>query len=155
MSKTANFHDEVHEELHDLRPTRRSSLRETLLGGRGVAIGPRIAPMHHRLRYMCDTTDTDESPEALIQRQQELEQLQGIQYRTRSWYMTAALLFGQFFTFRIWELPKAFCQIGIISSGLLSVLMSGLAAYTGLLLWRLCLRHPELRDICDVGQLLL
>jgi hypothetical protein len=69
--------------------------------------------------------------------------------------MTAALLFGQFFTLRIWELPMAFCQLGLITSVPFSLLMSTLAAYTSLSLWRVCLRHPELRDICDVVQLLL
>lgn len=26
--------------------------------------------------------------------------------------------------------------------------------YTSLVLWRFCLAHPEVRDVCDIGQIL-
>lgn len=26
--------------------------------------------------------------------------------------------------------------------------------YSSLILWQFCLRHPEVRDVCDIGQML-
>jgi hypothetical protein len=30
--------------------------------------------------------------------------------------------------------------------------VAGTVLYTSLVLWRYCLVHPEVRDICDIGQ---
>lgn len=37
---------------------------------------------------------------------------------------------------------------------LLTLAVAGSCLYTSLILWRFCLRHPEVRDVCDIGQIL-
>jgi hypothetical protein len=36
----------------------------------------------------------------------------------------------------------------------LTIFIAGTVLYTSLVLWQFCLRHPEVRDICDIGQML-
>ncbi|KAJ3577999.1 hypothetical protein NPX13_g2571 [Xylaria arbuscula] len=37
---------------------------------------------------------------------------------------------------------------------ILTVVQALVVLYTSLILWQFCLRHPEVRDVCDIGQML-
>ena len=36
----------------------------------------------------------------------------------------------------------------------MTVVQAGFVLYTSLVVWEFCLRHPEVRDVCDIGQML-
>jgi hypothetical protein len=36
----------------------------------------------------------------------------------------------------------------------LTVVVAALVLYTSLVVWEFCLRHPEVKDVCDIGQML-
>ncbi len=74
-----------------------------------------------------------------------------IKYRTLSWQKCAVLLFTEYVCLAILAFPWAFSYLGM-AGGLLATLGVGLAAlYTSLTLWRYCLKHPQLLNICDIG----
>ncbi|KAJ1018903.1 hypothetical protein NDA16_004706 [Ustilago loliicola] len=74
-----------------------------------------------------------------------------IVYRTLSWQKAAILLFTEYVCLAILSFPWAFSYLGM-AGGLLATFGIGLAAlYTSLTLWRYCLRHPHLLNICDIG----
>ncbi|KAJ5568701.1 hypothetical protein N7450_011187 [Penicillium hetheringtonii] len=75
-----------------------------------------------------DSSSTTES----VGRQIEMEAENTIKYRTCSWQKTAALLFSEYICLAI---------MSFLGRILFSVL-------------RFCLRHPEIRDVCDIGQYL-
>jgi amino acid permease len=35
---------------------------------------------------------------------------------------------------------------------IVTIAVAGTCLYTSLVLWKFCLKHPEIRDICDIGQ---
>ncbi|KAI9735291.1 MAG: hypothetical protein M1834_001882 [Cirrosporium novae-zelandiae] len=37
---------------------------------------------------------------------------------------------------------------------IMTVVVAALVLYTSLVVWEFCLRHPEIRDVCDIGQML-
>ena len=51
--------------------------------------------------------------------------------------------------------PAAYNEIGWVGGVLATLLIAALYQYTSLTLWEVCLRHPEVRDICDVGRLIM
>lgn len=77
-----------------------------------------------------------------------------IQYRTCSWPKTAALLFAEYIGLAIMCFPATYSELGWVGGVIATVLNAIFYQYTSLILWRLCLRHPEVRDICDIGQLI-
>jgi hypothetical protein len=36
----------------------------------------------------------------------------------------------------------------------LTIVIAALVLYTSLVIWEFCLRHPEVKDVCDIGQML-
>lgn len=97
------------------------------------------------------SSDAD-SEEALAAQRVKLAQEGGaINYRTLSWQKTAVLLFTEYVCLAILSFPWAYSYLGM-AGGLISTFGIGLAAlYTSLILWRYCLRHPHLLNICDIG----
>lgn len=77
-----------------------------------------------------------------------------IRYRSCSWGKTAALLFAQYIGLATMCFPAAYSELGWFSGILATFLVAALCLYTSLTLWRFCLRHPHVRDICDIGILL-
>lgn len=37
---------------------------------------------------------------------------------------------------------------------IVTIAVAASVQYTSLILWRFCLKHPEIRDVCDIGQML-
>uniref|UniRef100_A0A8H7KE01 Amino acid transporter transmembrane domain-containing protein n=1 Tax=Bionectria ochroleuca TaxID=29856 RepID=A0A8H7KE01_BIOOC len=75
-------------------------------------------------------------------------------HRTCHWAETAFLMMAEFVSFAILSFPHAYATMGWVL-GIAATLFVGLGyLYTSLVLWDLCLRHPESKSICDIGKTL-
>ncbi|ERF76148.1 hypothetical protein EPUS_01482 [Endocarpon pusillum Z07020] len=99
------------------------------------------------------TADSD-SDNINIERQIELEAGAAIKYRTCSWQKTAALLFSEYICLAIMSFPYSYSVLGLVPGLILTVVQAAFVLYTSLIVWEFCLRHPETRDVCDIGQML-
>lgn len=45
-------------------------------------------------------------------------------------------------------------MLGLVPGVIVTLVVAGTCLYTSLILWRYCLKHPEIRDVCDIGQML-
>ncbi|KAI9928837.1 hypothetical protein MW887_002058 [Aspergillus wentii] len=97
--------------------------------------------------------DSDAETES-IGRQIEMESENSIKYRTCSWQKTAALLFSEYICLAIMSFPWSYSILGLVPGLILTVVIAAIVLYTSLTVWRFCLRHPEVRDVCDIGQYL-
>lgn len=77
-----------------------------------------------------------------------------IKYRTCSWPKTAALLFSEYICLAIMSFPWSYSILGLVPGLILTVVIASLVLYTSLITWEFCLRHPEIRDVCDLGQMI-
>jgi len=50
--------------------------------------------------------------------------------------------------------PYSYSVLGLFPGILLTIVVALFVLYTSLVLWEFCLRHPEVRDVCDIGQML-
>ena len=107
-------------------------------------IGPPIAPVH---------TDLD-SADVAVGEQIAMETDNAIKYRTCSWQKTAALLFSEYICLAIMSFPYSYSVLGLVPGLILTVVQAGFVLYTSLVVWEFCLKHPEVRDVCDIGQML-
>lgn len=74
--------------------------------------------------------------------------------RTCTWQKTNFLLMAEYIGAAIMSFPAAFAEMGIVTA-LCSVFFIGITyCYTSHVLWRFCLRHGDVRDVCDIGRLL-
>lgn len=89
-----------------------------------------------------------------IQHQLEQERENDIRYRTCSWQKTAALLFSEYICLAIMSFPYSYSVLGLVPGIILTVVQAGFVLYTSLVVWEFCLRHPEVRDVTDIGQML-
>ncbi|EFX00577.1 amino acid transporter [Grosmannia clavigera kw1407] len=120
-------------------------------GGNGVYVGPRIGPV---INGSASDSDTDDSSSAILNKQLAQEDGCAIQYRTCSWQKTAALLFSEYICLAIMSFPWSYSVLGLVPGLILTVVVAAFVLYTSLVLWQFCLRHPEVRDVCDIGQML-
>jgi hypothetical protein len=67
---------------------------------------------------------------------------------------TAALLFSEYICLAIMSFPYSYSVLGLVPGLILTVVVATLVLYTSLVVWEFCLRHPEIRDVCDIGQML-
>ncbi len=132
--------------------TTSSSRFASIFGGKGVAIGPRIASLPDHLKE--EFGGEDETSSAILDRQLAAEDGASIQYRTCSWQKTAALLFSEYICIAIMSFPWSYSFLGLVPGIILTVVVAAIVLYTSLILWEFCLRHPEVRDVCDIGQTL-
>lgn len=49
---------------------------------------------------------------------------------------------------------RAFSLLGMVPGILVTIGVAATVQYTSLILWRLCLEHPEIRDVCDVARVI-
>ncbi|KAK6380678.1 uncharacterized protein PV06_09840 [Exophiala oligosperma] len=84
----------------------------------------------------------------------EMEANDAIKYRTCSWQKTAALLFSEYICLAIMSFPYSYSILGLVPGLILTVVQAAFVLYTSLVVWEFCLRHPETRDVCDIGQML-
>ena len=69
-------------------------------------------------------------------------------------FQTAALLFSEYICLAIMSFPYSYSVLGLVPGLICTVVVAGLVLYTSLITWQFCLRHPEIRDVCDLGQML-
>ncbi|KAI9841751.1 MAG: hypothetical protein M1837_000412 [Sclerophora amabilis] len=98
--------------------------------------------------------DSDSGDSISVGKQVELEANNSIKYRTCSWPKTAALLFSEYICLAIMSFPWSYAHLGLFPGILLTVVVAAVVLYTSLVIWEFCLRHPEVRDVCDIGQML-
>ncbi|KAL2042887.1 hypothetical protein N7G274_004647 [Stereocaulon virgatum] len=98
--------------------------------------------------------DSDSDSTLSVGKQLELEATNSIKYRTCSWQKTAALLFSEYICLAIMSFPYSYSVLGLVPGLVVTVVVAMSVLYTSLIVWEFCLRHPELRDVCDVGQML-
>ncbi|KAG6822829.1 hypothetical protein H0H92_012420, partial [Tricholoma furcatifolium] len=48
--------------------------------------------------------------------------------------------------------PWSYSVLGLVPGILVTIGVAFTVLYTSLILWKYCLKYPELRDICDIGQ---
>ncbi|KAK8095346.1 transmembrane amino acid transporter [Apiospora kogelbergensis] len=111
-------------------------------GGPTVKIGPRIAPVVAPLNANVNTSDSEIDSKDILMKQIESEENSAIQYRTCSWQKA------------IMSFPWSYSILGLVPGLILTVVQALIVLYTSLVLWEFCLRHPEVRDVCDIGQML-
>lgn len=49
-------------------------------------------------------------------------------------------------------MSRSYSILGLVPGIIVTLAVASSCLYTSLVLWRYCLKHPELRDICDIGQ---
>ena len=49
---------------------------------------------------------------------------------------------------------RSFSVLGMVPGVIVTISVAASVQYTSLILWRFCLKHPEIRDVCDIGQAL-
>ncbi|KAK4159502.1 amino-acid permease [Cladorrhinum sp. PSN259] len=128
-------------------------------GGPSVRIGPRIGPVIDSTATGPSSSEVPSDLEtndstAILSKQIALENGHAIQYRTCTWQKTAALLFSEYICLAIMSFPWSYSVLGLVPGLLLTVFVAAVVLYTSLVLWEFCLRHPEVRDVCDIGQML-
>ncbi|KAH7921683.1 hypothetical protein BV22DRAFT_1071856 [Leucogyrophana mollusca] len=100
--------------------------------------------------YEESVSDDVESFRDLVNRERD----HAIKYRTCSWQKTAALLFSEYICLAILSFPWSYSVLGLVPGILLTLAIAFIVLYTSLILWRFCLKHPEVRDACDIGRML-
>lgn len=50
--------------------------------------------------------------------------------------------------------PYSYSILGLVPGLILTVVQAAFVLYTSLVVWEFCLRHPETKDVCDIGQML-
>lgn len=50
--------------------------------------------------------------------------------------------------------PYSYSVLGLVPGLILTVVVAALVLYTSLVVWEFCMRHPEVKDVCDIGQML-
>ena len=131
---------------------KKSARWASAFGGKDIQVGPRIAPLLGQKRE--GDPESHDSAEAILEAQKAAEDGQSIQYRTCSWQKTAALLFSEYICVAIMSFPWSYSVLGLVPGLILTVVTAAIVLYTSLVLWEFCLRHPEVRDVCDIGQML-
>ncbi|RBQ64876.1 hypothetical protein FVER14953_07486 [Fusarium verticillioides] len=149
MDKTSTLEDS--EPQTSRTPSRRPWLASAF-GGPNVTIGPRIEPLAEHLAHVSESDST--AAEDLVDKQVASEAGNAIQYRTCSWQKTAGLLFSEYIVLSIMSFPWSYSLLGLVPGLILTAVIAGLVLYTSLVLWEFCLRHPEVRDVCDIGQMI-
>ncbi|KAJ6546978.1 transmembrane amino acid transporter protein-domain-containing protein [Mycena capillaripes] len=77
-----------------------------------------------------------------------------IQYRTCSWQKTAGLLFSEYICLAILSFPWSYSVLGLVPGVIVTVAVAATVQYTSLIVWKFCMKHPEVRDVCDIGRIL-
>lgn len=121
----------------------------SIFGGEKVAIGPRIVPYPVYPSHPSDEHLTEEPSSGAAGLRDAT-----IRYKTCSWQKTAFLLFAEYIGLAVMSYPQTYSQLGWVLGLASTCVNMAFYQYTALALWNVCLRHAEVRDICDIGFLL-
>ncbi|KAI3405209.1 hypothetical protein KGF56_001986 [Candida oxycetoniae] len=75
-----------------------------------------------------------------------------INYRNCSWKKTAGLLFSEYICLAIMSFPWSYSVLGLGLGLIVTVIVSLLCLYTGLIISDYCAAYPHLTNVCDIGQ---
>lgn len=50
--------------------------------------------------------------------------------------------------------PYSYATLGLVPGLIFTVFVAAMVLYTSLIVWEFCMRHPEVKDVCDVGQVI-
>lgn len=64
------------------------------------------------------------------------------------------LMLNRYICLAIMSFPYSYSILGLVPGLILTVVVAGFVLYTSLIVWEFCLRHPEVRDVTDIGQML-
>ncbi|MCJ1474656.1 hypothetical protein MMC13_003316 [Lambiella insularis] len=107
-----------------------------------------------KMSRIDDLLDSDSDIVLSVGKQLELEADNTIKYRTCGWPKTAALLLSEYICLAVLSFPYSFSVLGLVPGLILTYVMAGFVVYTSLIVCEFCLRHPEVKDVCDIGQLI-
>ncbi|ODV78417.1 uncharacterized protein CANTADRAFT_6809 [Suhomyces tanzawaensis NRRL Y-17324] len=100
-----------------------------------------------------DTTSTHSfDPDSLLQKLVEEEAGHNINYRNCSWQRTAGLLFSEYICLAIMSFPWSYSVLGLGLGLIVTVIVSLIVLYTGLIIVDYCAAYPHLTDVCDIGR---
>lgn len=91
------------------------------------------------------------SADAAFAKQVSAEENHDIKYRSMGWKKCAALLFGEQVCLAIMALPWAYSVLGWVGGLLTTFVFWGFFWLTSYTLWAYLMRHPECKDIVDIG----
>jgi len=100
------------------------------------------------------TADDMSGADISVGKQMEMEADNAIKYRTCSWQKTAALLFSEYICLAIMSFPWSYSILGLVPGLILTFVIAALVLYTSLITWEFCMRNPQVRDVCDLGQMI-
>ncbi|KAA8652042.1 Aminomethyltransferase, mitochondrial [Aspergillus tanneri] len=121
-------------------------------GRRPSVTTDRLDPSADKLKLDLETpspsavNSDSEGPD--VGRQIELEARNSIKYRT---YRGAAFLRVHLSRDHVVP-PGSYATLGLVPGLILTVVIAAIVLYTSLIVWKFCLRHPHIRDVCDIGQ---
>ncbi|PGG99904.1 hypothetical protein AJ79_08386 [Helicocarpus griseus UAMH5409] len=123
-------------------------------GSAGILKSPERPRIGRRISTGLVPSNSNTSLRDTVLKQVESEAGNSIKYRTCSWQKTAALLFSEYICLAIMSFPHSYSVLGLVPGLVLTILVAAAVLYTSLIIWYFCLRHPEVRDVCDIGQYL-
>ncbi|ORY92963.1 transmembrane amino acid transporter protein-domain-containing protein [Leucosporidium creatinivorum] len=74
--------------------------------------------------------------------------------RKLTWKEATLLLLTEYVVLAILAFPSSFRVLGMAGGTIATLLIGVLTYYTSHVLWRYCMKHPEIRDICDAAYAL-
>lgn len=77
-----------------------------------------------------------------------------IRYRSCSWQRTTALLMSEYICLAILSFPWSFSVLGMVPGVIVTISVAASVQYTSYTLWKFCMKHPDVRDVCDIGRII-
>ncbi|KAI5959616.1 uncharacterized protein KGF55_005260 [Candida pseudojiufengensis] len=94
-------------------------------------------------------------PDSFLQKELDEDSQNNINYRNCSWQKTAGLLFSEYICLAIMSFPWSYSVLGLGLGLIVTVIVSLLCLYTGLIICDYCAAYPHLTNVCDIGQHLI
>ncbi|KAJ7252974.1 transmembrane amino acid transporter protein-domain-containing protein [Mycena rebaudengoi] len=101
-----------------------------------------------------DAESVSKRPGDVILGQIEKEIGHKIRYRTCSWQKTACLLFSEYVCLAILAFPWSYSILGLVPGILVTLGVAASVQYTSLIVWKFCMKYPEVRNACDIGRII-
>ncbi|ABN67177.1 predicted protein [Scheffersomyces stipitis CBS 6054] len=98
------------------------------------------------------TSYSDTDADLFLKNELEQEAGHSINYRNCSWQKTAGLLFSEYICLAIMSFPWSYSVLGLGLGLIVTVIVSLLVLYTGLIISDYCAAYPHLTNVCDIGQ---
>ncbi len=64
------------------------------------------------------------------------------------------MLFAEYISLAVLSFPWSYSYLGYVGGIMITLIVQSTVLYTSYVLWRLCMKYPEVRDICDIGFIL-